>query len=284
MEPLNPAGSSSGTSGSGERPRPEPESEPGSLVLPATPEGERGAWRGFGRALRDLVFPPSCVHCGGLVEASPLRHVCAACEPLIVRVESPHCPCCGHPFFGDTEGERLCVHCEGLRPEFGEGKTAVLFKGPARALVHTLKYRHGLHVLEDIETLVAAHSEFADFIRGAVLVPVPLHPRKLRERGYNQSRLLAETVAKAVGGEGTRVEELLRRVVDTQTQTNLDREQRRANLKNAFALAPGAAITESQSYTLIDDVFTTGSTLNACAGVLRRAGGLKVNVVTFGHG
>jgi ComF family protein len=250
----------------------------------AEPSAAPTGWRGFRRALRDLVFPPSCVHCGGLVEASPLRHVCAACEPLIVRVESPHCPCCGHPFFGDTEGERLCVHCEGLRPEFSEGKTAVLFKGPARALVHTLKYRHGLHVLEDIETLVAAHAEFADFIRGAVLVPVPLHPRKLRERGYNQARLLAETVVKAVGGEGTRVEELLRRVVDTQTQTNLDREQRRANLKNAFALAPGAAIIKGKAYILIDDVFTTGSTLNACAGVLRRAGGLKVNVVTFGHG
>jgi ComF family protein len=250
----------------------------------APPAGAPDGWRGFGRALRDLVFPPSCVHCGGLVEASPLRHVCSACEPLIVRVESPHCPCCGHPYFGETEGERLCVHCEGLKPEFGEGKTAVLFKGPARALVHALKYRHGLHVLEDVATLVAAHPEVGDFIRGSVLVPVPLHPRKQRERGYNQSQLLAETMAKAVGGEGTRVEELLCRVADTQTQTNLDREQRRANLKNAFALAPGAAITESQSYILIDDVFTTGSTLNACAGVLRRAGCLKVNVVTFGHG
>jgi ComF family protein len=248
------------------------------------PSPTNASWRGFGRTLRDLVFPPSCEHCGGLVEASPLRHVCAVCEPLIVRVESPHCPCCGHPFFGDTEGERLCVHCEGLRPEFGEGKTTVLFKGPARALVHALKYRHGLHVLEDIATLVAAHAEMAAFLRGSVLVPVPLHPRKLRERGYNQSLLLAETMARAAGGEGTRVQELLRRVVDTQTQTNLDREERRANLKNAFALAPGAAITESQSYILIDDVFTTGSTLNACAGVLRLAGCLKVNVVTFGHG
>jgi len=247
---------------------------------PANPRDKNS----LARALRDLVFPPSCVHCGSLVEASPLRHVCAACEPLIVRVREPHCPCCGHPFFGDTEGERLCVHCEGLQPEFGLGKTAVLFKGPARALVHELKYRHGLHVLEDIAALVAGHAEVSAFLRGAVLVPVQLHPREERERGYNQTRHLAETIARAVGGEGTRVEELLRRVVDTQTQTNLDRERRRANLKNAFALAPGAAINEGQSYIIIDDVFTTGSTLNACARVLRYAGCLKVNVVTFGHG
>lgn len=251
-----------------------------------TPSGEAaraGGWSAFGRALRDTVFPPSCVNCGDMVEASPLRHVCVACEPLIVPVRAPHCPCCGHPYYGETEGERLCVHCEGLQPEFGEGRTTVLFKGPARALVHELKYHHGLHVLEDIATLVVRHEYVAGFLRGAVLVPVPLHSRKQRERGYNQGLELARTLAAALG-EGTRVAELLRRVADTQTQTNLDREQRRANLKNAFALAPGAVITSDLRHVLIDDVFTTGSTLNACAAVLRRAGALKLDVCTFGHG
>jgi ComF family protein len=120
-------------------------------------------------------------------------------------------------------------------------------------------------------------------LRGATLVPVPLHPRKERERGYNQGRELALTVAKRLGGTTT-VAELLARIVDTQTQTNLDREQRRANLKNAFALAPRAPINPNLRYVLIDDVFTTGSTLNACAAVLRRAGCLTVDVCTFGHG
>ena len=239
--------------------------------------------RGFGRALRDVFFPPSCLHCGDLVEASPLRHVCVACEPLITRVEAPCCPCCGHPFFGEASGERLCLHCEGLRPEFGEGRTAVLFKGPARALVHELKYRQGLFTLEDIVAVVAGNPHTADFLRGALLVPVPLHARKERERGYNQARELARALADALG-DGTRTAELLRRIADTQTQTNLDRAQRRANLKNAFALAPGAVITTDLRHVLIDDVFTTGSTLNACAAVLRRAGCLKVDVCTFGHG
>lgn len=250
---------------------------------PAGEAARDGGWRGLARAMRDVFFPPSCVHCGGLVEDSPLRHVCAACAPLVVRVEPPHCPCCGHPYYGETEGERLCVHCEGLHPEFGEGRTTVLFKGPARALVHELKYRHGLHVLEDMATLVAGHAHVAEFLRGAALVPVPLHPRKERERGYNQGRELARAIAKRLGGD-TRVVELLRRAADTQTQTNLDREQRRANLKNAFALAPGAVITTDLRHVLIDDVFTTGSTLNACAAVLRRAGLTRLDVCTFGHG
>lgn len=242
-----------------------------------------GGWSGLGSGLRDVFFPPSCLHCGDVVERGPLRHVCAACAPLIPRVEPPCCPCCGHPFFGEASGERLCVHCEGLEPEFGEGRTAVLFRGPARALVHELKYRRGLFVLEDMAGLIAGTPRTAEFLRGAVLVPVPLHPRKERERTFNQARELARAVAARLGA-GTRAEQLLRRVIDTQTQTNLDREQRRANLKNAFALAPRASINPDLRYVLIDDVFTTGSTLNACAAVLRRAGGLKVDVCTFGHG
>ncbi|MCX6938327.1 MAG: ComF family protein [Verrucomicrobia bacterium] len=242
-----------------------------------------GGWRGWARVAADLVFPPSCVHCGDLVEASPLRMVCVACVPLLVRVEPPCCPCCGHPFFGEASGERLCVHCEGLRPEFGEGRTAVLFRGPARSLVHTLKYRQGLHVLGDMAKIVAANPHVADFLRGAVLVPVPLHGRKERERGYNQASEYVQALVSALGG-ATRCAAVLARVIDTQTQTSLDRAQRQANLKNAFALAPGVGINPELRYVLIDDVFTTGSTLNACAAVLRRAGALKVDVCTFGHG
>lgn len=243
------------------------------------------AWpQALRRGLRDVFFPPSCLHCGGLVEdSSRLRHVCAACVPLIPVIEPPACPCCGHPFFGEASGERLCVHCEGLDPIFGEGRAAVLFRGPARVLVHELKYRHGLHVLEDIAALMAAQPRIADFLRGAALIPVPLHPRKARERGYNQGRELACAVATRLGG-GTHVRELLVRVADTGTQTALDREQRRANLKNAFALAPAAPINRELRHVLLDDVFTTGSTLNACAAVLRSEAGLTVDVCTFGHG
>ncbi|RRJ96530.1 ComF family protein [Opitutaceae bacterium TAV4] len=253
--------------------------------------------RQLARGLVDVVFPPRCVHCHGLVEhasapdvSPPLRHVCAKCARFIRRVQPPHCTTCGHPFFGEVEGEHICEHCEGLHPEFNAGRTAVLFRGPARSLVIELKYQHGLHVLNDIETIMRGHAYMTDFLRGATLVPVPLHPRKERERGYNQSALLARCFARAAAAASGPadappvVAPLLRRVIDTQTQTNLDRAARRANLKNAFALVSGASINPAQHYILIDDVFTTGSTLNACARVLRRAGALNLDVVTFGHG
>jgi ComF family protein len=241
------------------------------------------------RGLSDVVFPPTCVHCRSLVEAEDatdahaFRHLCVRCVAQIDYVRPPHCTTCGHPFYGIVEGERMCVKCEGLDPAFGEGRTAVLFKGPVRALVIELKYHRGLHVLADMEEIFRRSPVLLAAVRGATLVPVPLHARKARERGYNQALLLATALARAAG-EATRVAPLLTRVVDTQTQTAFDRRTRMANLKNAFALARGAAINPALHYILVDDVFTTGSTLNSCARALRRAGAVNVDVVTFGHG
>lgn len=240
------------------------------------------------RGLGDVVFPPACLHCQGLVEPGPaaaggLRHICGRCEREIRWVAPPHCSACGHPFYGEVEGERICPHCTDLAPAYREGRTAVLLKGPTRALVHELKYHRGLQVLSDMAEIFRRSAPVRELARGAVLVPVPLHPRKEREREYNQSALLAVELARVAGG-GARVVPLLRRVVDTDTQTHHDRRARRANLKNAFALARPPGLYVAQHLILIDDVFTTGSTLNSCALVLRRAGCLNLDVITFGHG
>jgi ComF family protein len=235
-----------------------------------------------------VVFPRNCVHCGALPDEGgkggrTFQNLCHRCVPQIAYVSPPHCRTCGHPFFGVVEGERTCPHCAGLEPVFREGRTAVLFRGPARALVIELKYHRGLHVLADMEEIFRRASGLCDYVRGAVLVPVPLHPRKLRERGYNQALLLAEMLVRSAAGT-TAVAPLLRRLVDTESQTAFDRQTRMGNLKNAFALARDADLNPGLRHILVDDVFTTGSTLNSCARVLRHAGGLIPDVVTFGHG
>ena len=241
----------------------------------------------FSRAVRgavDVIFPPSCVHCREVVSSeAELRHLCQKCAAQLNYVGGPHCSTCGHPFYGDIEGERMCPHCEGLSPAFREGRTAILMKGPGRALVHELKYHSGLHVLHDIETIIRRAPHVLELVADAVLVPVPLHPRKQRERGYNQSHLIAEHLARAAGG-APQVRALLKRIVDTDSQTHHDRRERQSNLKNAFAPASDAALSADLHYVLVDDVFTTGSTLNSCAHAMRRAGAINLDVVTFGHG
>ena len=153
-----------------------------------------GALGQLARGLGDVVFPPVCVQCRGRVEgreAAPegFRYVCARCARQIDTVSPPHCSTCGHPFYGELEGERMCPHCEGLAPAFREGRTAGLLKGPVRGLVHELKYHRGLHVLRDMEEIFRRAPHVLALARDAVLVPVPLHPRKERERGYNQECL-----------------------------------------------------------------------------------------------
>jgi ComF family protein len=230
----------------------------------------------------DLFFPRSCVACGKAVEGSPLRHCCHRCARRIAVIRSPRCQTCGYPFFGQVEGPRQCPHCLHLDPAFERGWAAVLYQGPARDLVRGLKYEGTTYLIEDARAIFRMSPELVAAAAGAVLVPVPLHPRKQRERGYNQAELLAGALAAEAGG--ARMEKLLRREVDTPSQTRLDRAKRQENLKNAFALAPGVAISPSLLYMLVDDVFTTGSTLNACARTLRRAGAESIQVATFGHG
>lgn len=117
---------------------------------------------------------------------------------------------------------------------------------------------------------------------GSVLVPVPLHPRKLRERGYNQSDLIVRELVELFP-ECSR-NEVLRRALDTVSQTQFNRSERVRNLKNAFSLRQNRAIDPAQRYIIVDDVFTTGSTVNACAAALRRSGARQIDVLTVGHG
>src|SRR5439155_17396227 len=106
----------------------------------------KAAWKELAGGLGDVVFPPSCVQCravvetAGTVDSHAFRHLCVRCAAQIDYVRPPHCTTCGHPFYGVVEGERMCVKCEGLDPAFRTGRTAVLFKGPVRALVIELKY------------------------------------------------------------------------------------------------------------------------------------------------
>lgn len=238
--------------------------------------------RAAGRAVLDVVFPRWCVGCGGVVEAAACQHVCEDCLEKIEFSRVPHCSTCGWPFPGEVSGPRRCPNCVDLDPEFDEGRTGMLLRGPARAFVHELKYHAGWHLRGDLLTLLKRMDPLREFVRDAVLVPVPLHPKRFRWRGFNQARWVADTLV--VVGKAAKVEELLVRVRDTPQQTRLDRAAREKNMKNAFALKSGAKIDPAVRYIVVDDVFTTGATLNACAKILRESGANSLDVASLGHG
>ena len=232
--------------------------------------------------LVEVFFPSSCLHCGDAVEYSDFQFLCRVCSRELFLSKPPICSTCGYPFFGMLAGPRVCPHCVELDPLFKQGKTLFLAKGPARSIIHVLKYQSGFYVLEDVKVMIAKVPHYKEYFDGAILIPVPLHPTKERERGFNQSLVIAKSLNEAT--EAKDLQNLLVRTMYTQTQTRLSRAARHQNVKNAFALASDAVVIPNQTYILVDDVITTGSTLNACAAVLREAGANQVKVATLGHG
>ncbi len=231
----------------------------------------------------DLLYPRDCLVTGEPVEDdSPCRYLSHRGIKDVFLVKEPCCPTCGFPFFGELLASRVCPHCRELEPAFRHGRTLMLARDAGRTIVHELKYHQGRYLLPDIRALLRGETVFCEYLAHTVLVPVPLHARRLRERGFNQSLLLAK--AFAAEANGARVEELLQRVRDTQTQTRLNRKQREENMRGAFAMKNGKVAEPQKRYVLVDDVFTTGATLNACARALRRGGAERIDVATLAHG
>ena len=231
----------------------------------------------------DLVFPRSCIQCGHAVDSSPYDFVCTKCANGLIKCLPPGCNTCGYPFYGEIIVAKKCPHCTELEPFFDQGKTLFIATGIGRSLLHELKYRQGIYVLNDLARMVTRSRHYLEYICHATLVPVPLHPVRLRERGFNQSEQIARMLARC-SGNTAKIEKILIRKRYTQSQTCLNRSLRHQNVKNAFALAPNIVLDSKKSYIIVDDVFTTGSTLNACAKVLRKAGASHLKVATIGHG
>ncbi len=236
----------------------------------------------IGEGFLDVAFPASCASCGDALENPPLPHVCHRCFSKIHIVEDPRCLTCGHPFFGDAESHDDCQHCSRLTPKFARGWSVTLFRGPIRILIYALKYEDAFWALGDLGRISEYAEGLGDFLEEAILVPVPLHSRKLRERGYNQSALITEELCRRFEVEHR--DDFLTRIVDTESQTRFNRQDRYRNLKNAFAVERKSDLDLKRRYVLVDDVFTTGSTLNACAAALRKSGVKEVDVLTIGHG
>ena len=231
--------------------------------------------------LLDLFYPPECVITGDLPDVEGYRYLSKAGLDALHIVSPPYCYTCGFPFFGMINGPRDCPHCRELEAAYRDGRTLLLLNDAGRKLIHLLKYHHGSYLIPDIIQLAQNAPAYLKFIQGAVLIPVPLAARKERERGYNQSMLIADALAKATS---SKAKNLLRRILDTPTQTSLKREEREKNVRQAFIVTPSITLNPEIRYIIVDDVFTTGATLNACARTLIDAGAEHVDVVTLGHG
>lgn len=216
----------------------------------------------------DLLFPPACIQCGKEGE-----RWCPRCRALIERVGGKVCICCGKRLQKGT----LCRECKGHRPHYTALRSYGLYRDPLRLAILSAKYRRDLGLGEILagflKTLVLEQNWQPELV-----IPVPLSPSKLKERGYNQVDLFARPLAWSLGLPYH--DRVLVRVREDASQVKLTAESRRLNVARAFTVESPAPVHNRQ-VLLVDDVATTGSTADVCAGVLLQAGAGQVYVATL---
>ena len=233
----------------------------------------------FWRALVDFFFPPKCQLCGANMGDSPDDRPCLLCLEQIKFFSHPQCPRCGLSFTTSFEEDHLCSGCLTEERYFTKARAIGSYEGPLLEAISRFKYRGSSRLARPLGTLLA---EFQDpefsFAAFTVVLPVPLHPQRLKQRGYNQSLLLARRISRlrSIPLNFT----ALLRVRHTQPQTLLSGPERHKNISGAFEVRCSEAIA-GEKILLIDDVFTTGATVQECSKVLLHAGAAEVHVLTL---
>jgi ComF family protein len=236
----------------------------------------RGAWQHAGRIALDIALPTLCVACREPVHGDG---VCADCWAKLSFIAPPFCPRLGIPFVYDPGPGLLSMEAISDPPAYGRARAAVRYDDVARTLVHALKYQDRTDLAPAMGRWMARAGR--ELIREAdALIPVPLHWRRGWSRRYNQSGALARVIEQQTGAKV--VSEALRRVRPTQQQIGLSRAQRASNVQGAFKVSPDRqSEIQGRRVVLIDDVLTSGATVDACARALLRAKAASVDVVVF---
>ena len=236
----------------------------------------RGAWSHARKLALNIALPTLCVACRDPVEG---EGVCADCWAKMSFIAPPFCPRLGIPFVYDPGPDMLSMEAIANPPAYARARAAVRYDDVARKLVHALKYQDRTDLAPAMGRWMArAGRELLD--EADVLVPVPLHWRRGWSRRYNQSGVLARVIEGEVGV--TVAVEALRRIRPTEQQIGLSRAERASNVQGAFKVASDRQpAIEGRRVVLIDDVLTSGATVDACARALLRAKAAAVDVLVF---
>jgi len=231
----------------------------------------------FGTGVKNLLFPPVCSGCLEPLPSSD-KSFCDTCFQRIAFIHSPKCPRCGHEFRNSTEGDHLCGTClrRKHKDPFSRAMAVARYQEPVSTLLRSLKYDGDLSVLAALQSIVAS-ADTLTLDKEDRIVPVPLHVKRLRSRGFNQAALIARLFFPAM--ETHILLDVVQRVRHTNPQMGLDGVARRKNLHDAFAVSNRSKI-KGRKIILIDDVFTTGTTVLECSRVLIAAGAKEVQVLT----
>jgi ComF family protein len=233
----------------------------------------------------DWLYPPRCRACGARVRGHDAEFFCAACWRRVRRVSTPLCDVCGRPFPSAGGDDHSCAACLERHPAFARARAWACYPSdreaehPLRSVVQKFKYGRKVSLGKPLGRLLASGCrEFVAECKPDVILPVPLHPKRLRWRGFNQSVLLAREVSRATNVPLDPF--TLYRSKETLPQTQLTGEERRRNVRAAFSLKTRESVADRR-VLLLDDVYTSGATVNECSRVLEQSGAKVVYVLTL---
>ncbi len=271
----------------------------------------RKTFAGIGRCVSDAIFPGICAACGRLIKpgskvsrTDPIdthgllpetvfrlvmdEYLCPCCIEDFTPLRSPYCSRCGEPFKSRHSGDHLCGDCITRKKHFLSARAFAVYDGAILKLIHAYKYKGRTRLAKPLAMLLydtfVRHFSNSDI---DTALAVPLHSKRLRKRGFNQALLMIRHLQSILQNTNRTGEpkitlgtEALVRSKDTLTQTGLERSRRIKNMKNAFAVKSFKQVA-GKNVLLVDDVYTTGSTVEECARVLDNAGASGIYVLTL---
>jgi len=227
----------------------------------------------------DVIFPSQCLGCAEILYPHSRHLFCPACKEKIKFITGSLCPVCGTIFLDSPAESHLCGNCIENKTYFSCARAVFSCETIILDVIHQFKYGNNISVGAMLASFMADFSfpdvDFSDY---SLIIPVPLHIKRLRERGFNQSLILARALAKK--WQIPVNFSLLKRHKFTLTQTGLHKIERKQNIKGAFEVSDKKLIA-GKNVILVDDVYTTGATINECAKTLIKAGAQKVTVLTL---
>lgn len=230
-------------------------------------------------ALTELLFPSLCLSCSRVLLEKKGHPFCPACYSGLRFITPPLCPSCGIPYPAQEGPDHVCGECLLKKRHIGAARSLGVYESVLHEVIHDFKYGGNLTLGERMGRLMADHDypsfRICDY---SLIIPVPLHPRRLRHRGFNQSLILAREIARRHGIAMDFC--AFTRAVDTESQAGLQKEERRSNIRQAFRVTNPERI-RGQTILLVDDVYTTGSTLGECARTLLKGGAEAVGALTL---
>ncbi len=254
-------------------------------------------------SVKDAIFPSRCLACGYLfhqekqdkepkIEDTNFKSLmtpflCELCRDDFFSIESPLCIGCGVMFISRAGTDHLCEECITAPKKFRKARAPGVFKSALRKTIHSFKYKGKTGLAKPLGLLLYySFMQFWENERIDMVIPVPLHAKRLKKRGFNQSYLLIKDWMDQAGKNSDQSKKItiagaaIKRIKRTRPQTGLDRKRRIENIKDAFKLGDGENVREKK-ILIVDDVYTTGATANECAKVLLKKGATSVDVLTL---